>query len=229
MFKTVSMITVMLVVCLAGTVLAIDYWGGPPCDTWLRGGEGTTFQLWAFSDQEYFGPEEPFNPFGDPLAEFDPPTGWEWGGGWECPLEMDLYGWVPGWHCSNEAGGSITLTIPNTDDPAGKKWIFLQVTSSKVPSDVTVSGSGGNPAGYTNGSWSTGLPHIQWPPPAPFGGSWYTYNYGRWIEPNPESETITLTFPFCTVVDQIVVDTICTQDPVAVEDSSWSRVKALFR
>ncbi len=228
MRKTVSVMTVLLMVCLTGTVLAIDYWGGPPPDTWDRGAAGTTFQHWNFSDPAFFEPEIFDNPNGVPFAEFDPPLGWDYGE-WECPPEMDPDGFVTGWHCNVAGGGTITLTIPNTDDPEGGKWIFMQVTSTKVPSDVSVSGQGSNPGGYTSGSWSTGLPHIQWPGAAPFGGSWYTYNYGRFIEPNPESETITLTFPYCSVVDQIVIDTICTQDPVADEDNSWSRVKALFR
>ena len=229
MRKTVSMFSVLLMVCLTGTVLADDYWGGPPPDTWDRGGPGTTFQHWDFSNQEMFEPEIWDNPNGTPWVEFDPPTGWVWGE-WECPPDLDPNGFVTGWHCDNPDGGTITLTIPNTDDPEGTKWIFMQVTSSKFPAGgVSVSGQGGNPGGYTSGTWQTGLPHIQWPPPAPLGGAWYTYNFGLFIEPNPESETITLSFPFCSVVDQIVVDTICTHIPVAVEDSSWSRVKALFR
>jgi hypothetical protein len=107
------------------------------------------------------------------------------------------------------------------------KWIFLQITSSKAPSDVTVIGEGpGGP--FTSGTWATGLPHIQWPGPAPFDGVWYTYNYGRYVSPNPERETILISVPECTVVDQIVVDTICTVEPISAETSSWSDVKRLF-
>jgi len=228
MCKKLLMIVAMLVVCLVGTALAVDVWNGPPDGTWNRGDAGSTIQHWDFNDPAWLFPEILDNPYGEPFVEFDPPTGWEWGE-WEAPEELDPNGLVTGWHCSDPAGGSITLVIPNSDDPNGIKSIFLQVTSSKVPSDVTVSGSGGNPSGYTSGSWSTGLPHIQWPPPAPPGGLWYTYNYGRYIIPNPEYETITLTFPYCSVVDQIVVDTICSTDPVTNEESSWGRVKTLFR
>ena len=229
MRKTVLMTVVMLMIGLAGSALAIDYWGGPPEGTWNRFAPGSTIQIWDFIDSQYPWPEYYDNPFGQSIAEFDPFDGWEWGDGWEAPPELDPDGSVSGWHCFDPAGGSITLTIPNSDDPNGIKSIFLQVTSSKVPSDVTVSGTGSNPAGYGSGTWSTGRPHIQHPAPAPYGGSWYTYNYGRYIIPNPQSETITLTFPFCSVVDQIVVDTICSTDPVVNEESSWGRVKALFR
>ncbi len=227
MRKTVTVLMVLLVVGLAGTALAKDYWNGPPEGTWNRGDPGSTFQHWDFSDPGFLGPAINDNPFGPPFAEFHPPTGWEWGE-WECPPEMDPSGFVTGWHCSDEGGGSITLTIPNSDDPTGIKSIFLQVTSTKGY-EAAVSGSGGNPNGYGSGTWQTGKPQVQWFGPAPFNGVWYTYNSGLFIKPNPQSETITLTFPYCAVVDQIVVDTICSHDPVATQESSWGRVKALFR
>jgi len=228
MRKTVLMIMVLSMVCLTGTALAKDYWNGPPAGTWNRGDPGSTLQHWDFSDPGIMIPEILDNPWGEPIAEFFPPMpGWEYGE-WECPEEMDPTGRVTGWHCTNPDGGTITLTIPNTDDPTGIKSIFIQVTSTKGY-DVSVSGSGGNPGGYGTGTWTTGKPLIQWNGPAPFNGVWYTYNNGLFIKPNPQSETITLTFPFCSVVDQIVVDTICSHDPVAAEENSWSRVKVLFR
>ena len=109
------------------------------------------------------------------------------------------------------------------------KAIFLQITSSKAPSNVQVTGQGAD-GPYTSGTWQTGLPQIQWPGPAPYGGAWYTYNYGFVIRPNPESETIVIDVPYCTVVDQIVVDTICTNDDaVPVENSTWSDIKVLYK
>jgi hypothetical protein len=228
MRQALSMTVVTLLIGLVGSALAVDFWGGPPEDTWTRGGEGTTYQHWDFSDPGWFTPEEWFNPYGEPSVEYDP-ADWEWGI-YEAPPEIGSPdGFVDGIHCFNPDGGTITLIIPNTEDPMGAKWIFMQVTSSKVPSGVTTSGSGGNPAGYTSSTWPTGLPQIQHPGPAPFNGQWYTYNYGLKITPNPQSETITIEVPFCTVIDQIVVDTICTTDPVAAEEHSWGRVKSLFR
>jgi hypothetical protein len=56
----------------------------------------------------------------------------------------------------------------------------------------------------------------------------YTFNFGFVIRPNPQEETITINVPFCTVIDQIVVDTICT-GTVANEGSTLDQVKALFR
>ena len=81
---------------------------------------------------------------------------------------------------------------------------------------MSVVGSGPSTS-YTSGTFSTGRPHIQWiEPAAPFGGVWYTYNYGLTIEPNPTSEMITITVPYCTVIDQIVVDTICIPEPASM-------------
>jgi len=228
MRNTKAVFLVLMMLCLTGTALAKDYWGGPPAENWHRGDPGSTFQHWDFNDPGVMIPEVVDNPYGMPVADFMPPLpGWEYGE-WECPVELDPSGFVTGWHCNDPAGGSITLNIPNTDIPGGRKSIFMQVTSTKGYT-ATVSGTGGNPGGYGTGTWQTGKPQIQWLGPAPFNGVWYTYNEGLWIIPNPQMETITLTFPYCAVVDQIVVDTICSPDPVPTAESSWSRLKALFR
>ncbi len=229
MKKSVLMLVALSVACMTGTVLAIDYWGGPPDGTWDRGEPGSTFQHWIFNNPNSGSPQFWDNPYGQPIVDsFTPYPGWDWGT-WECPPELNPNGMVHGWHCSDQGGGSISLSIPNSSDLEGAKWIFIQVTSSKAPTNVTVGGFGPNPGGYPSGTWSTGRPHIQWPGSAPFGGMWYTYNFGGWIQPNPIEENISIEVPYCTVVDQIVVDTICTRDQVADEGNSWSRVKALFR
>ncbi len=219
-------IGLLALLALAGSAAAVDFWQGPPPGTWVRGGPGTTFEHWMFSEPVVDLPEIFDNPYGPPLADVDP-ANFEWGT-WECPPELDPRGFVEGFHCINPDGGVIILHIPNTETVAGAKSIFLQITSSKAPTDVSVFGMGTTPP-YTSGSWNTGLPQIQWPGPAPFGGVWYTYNYGRVIRPNPQMEDIVIEVPYCTVIDQIVVDTICSPDPVGDESTSWSDVKALFR
>ena len=217
--------TIAILLTLTLTAFAIDYWGGPPPGTWHRGDHQSTFQHWNFEDPGLVGPPEVVdNPYGDPWLEF---VGAFEFGEYECPPEMNPDGYVTGWHCIEEGGGSIIITIPNTEALDGAKLIFMQITSSKAPSDVSVIGHGSNPGGYTSSTWSTGLPHIQWPGPAPFGGSWYTYNYGLKIEPNPQSETIIIDVPYCTVIDQIVIDTICT-GTIGNEDATWGEVKSLF-
>jgi hypothetical protein len=221
-----KLLTIALALLICSPVFAVDYWGGPPEGSWNRGEPGSTFEHYTFDEPIPGGPCPFFdNPFGEPM--FDLMGMWEYGQ-WECPPELDERGFVNGFHCISPEGGSIILTIPNTDAVDGEKKIFIQITSSKGPSDVSVNGMGENPDGYTTEIWPTGRPQIQWPQPAPYGGVWYTYNYGFIIRPNPQMETITITVPYCTVVDQIVVDTICT-GTVAAEQSSLDSVKALYR
>jgi hypothetical protein len=223
MRKSFSCLAFSLVLLLALPVLAVDYWGGPPPDTWTRGAPGSTFEHWDFTSEVLFEPEVFDNPYGIPFS--DPIGGWEWWPEWECPPELSPTGFVDGWHCIDPAGGTLVLNIPNQPDPNGVKFLFIQITSTKFPSDVSVDGG----PGTSSGTWSTGQPHIQWPGPAPFGGVWYTYNLGRFITPNPEGETVTITVPECTVIDQIVIDTICTVEPIATEASTLGQIKALYR
>lgn len=223
-----TFLTALLVLLVALPALAVDYWGGPPQGAWTRGDPSSTFQHWNFETPALPLPDVWQNPYGDPFLDFLPPGGWEYGEQWECPIELDPRGFVSGWHCIAPEGGTVVLTIPNTEAIDGEKLIFLQITSSKAPTSVSAVGLGGNPGGYVTTPWMTGLPQIQWPGPAPFGGVWYTYNYGLRIVPNPQMETITIEVPFCTVIDQIVVDTLCT-GLVPNEQSTWSGVKELFR
>ncbi len=221
--KKLSLIALALIIAVPA--LAVDYWQGPPPGTWERGMPGSTFQHWTFEEPVPGGLPEVFdNPWGEP--GFDLTGGFEWGE-WECPPEMDPRGFVTGWHCVNPDGGSLVLAIPNTPYNDGEKKIFIQITSSKH-GDVSVEGFGDAGGDYTTEGWVTGLPAIQWPDPAPYGGCWYTYNYGFTIRPNPQFETVTITVPYCTVIDQIVVDTICT-GTVAAERSTLDKVKALYR
>ncbi|MCP4291478.1 MAG: hypothetical protein GY780_06555 [bacterium] len=217
---------IILALLIASPVIAVDYWGGPPQGTWDRGEAGSTFQHWTFDTPAMPGPPTVFdNPYGEPMFELI--GNFEYGE-WECPIEMDPSGFIHGWHCIEPDGGSIVLRIPNTEFTDGEKKIFLQITSSKGPNNVAVQGHGANGNNYASGSWNTGLPHIQWGQPAPYGGMWYTYNYGRYIVPNPQEETITIDVSYCTVIDQIVVDTICT-GTVPTEQTSMDMLKALYR
>ncbi len=222
--KKLSIILIALL--LAAPVLAVDYYQGPPPGTWVRGESGSTFQHWTFDTPAPDGPPTVMmNPYG--LPGFDLVGNFEYGE-WECPLEMDPSGFVHGWHCIEPDGGAIVLRIPNTEFTDGEKRIFIQITSSKAPLDIHAEGFGNNPSGYNTSMWPTGLPDIQWGDPAPFGGHWYTYTMGLLITPNPQEEIITIHVPYCTVVDQIVVDTICT-GTVPVEHDTFDGIKALFR
>ncbi|MBN2578899.1 MAG: PEP-CTERM sorting domain-containing protein [Pirellulales bacterium] len=197
-----------LAIVAAPATFAEDYWGGPPEGTWERGDPGTTWQNWHLCVNTLPDtPDEGNNPYGTPFFEITSGT-FEWANNWECPPELGGFG-EDGWHCTQEGGGVVSVWIPNTPDPLRIKKMFVQITSTKAPSSVTPVGAGGE----TAGTWPTGLPQIQWPGPAPFGGSWYTYNYGLSLEPNPVGEWINIEVPYCTVIGEIVVDTICVPEP----------------
>lgn len=228
MRKWTMMLVAAALLLTVSPLAAKDVWMGPPDGWWMRGDQGTTWAHWDFQTMDTVSyPIDGLIPFESPTAELV--GDWEWSDGWECPPELDDSGFVDGWHCYGPDGGTIVLHLPNFPDPNQIKMIFIQITSSKAPSDVNVVGNGSDPGGYVSGTWSTGVPHIQYPGPAPYGGVWYTYNYGLYIEPNPESEDIIIDVPYCTVVDQIVVDTICTDTTIPAAPGTWSGVKALFR
>jgi len=190
-----------------------------PLDGWDRTAPYSTYQHWEFTNPDNALPEEFHNPFGEPYAV--PAEGeWQWSDEWPCPPGIEDIpgaGVCSGWHCSDQGGGKFVIRIPNQPEPNLYKRIFLQITSSKAPSGISVTGQGGA-GGYTSGTFSTGRPHYQeGPPPPPFpGSSWYTYNYGLTVQPNPEYEEITIEVPYCTVIDQIVVDTECIPEPATM-------------
>ena len=222
----IALLTAVLLGLSFVSASALDYWGGPPADMWARGDSGSTYQMWDFDNELSQTPEDFDNPYGVPFYNFE--FNWEWGL-WTCP--EDLYSGsttsCTGWHFDDQPyDGTISLGIYNTDDPNGIKWFFIQITSTKMPSSVSVAGpfhSG------TSGVWSTGRGPIQHAGPAPFGGVWYTYNYGLYLIPNPLYEYVDIRVPECTVIDQIVVDTICTQSLSSVEASGWGAIKTLLR
>jgi hypothetical protein len=211
-------LAVSVALLLIGSSVALGKDLGP-LDGWQRYTDNTTFAHWNLHDAGSPFPDELWNPNGEPWMEFTEGL-WEWSDGWPCPPDLEDgpgTGTCDGWHCTSPGGGKITLTIPNDPNQREMKRIFLQLTSTKSPSGVTTTGSGSAPGGYTSGTFPTGRPQGQVPGPVPpFGGSWYVYNYGLTIQPNPESETITIEVPECTVVDQIVVDTECVPEPATV-------------
>jgi hypothetical protein len=226
MRKTIALLTALYIVLSVSSAAAVDYWGGPPADYWSRGVLNSTYQHWEFHTDNgmmySYEADEYDNPGSFvPYAQFF--VSWEWGSDWECPSELDPTGTVDGWHALSDSS-HIVIAIPNTDDPLGVKWIFIQITSSHAPTNVCL--CDGN---YESGTWPTGFPQIQWEGPAPYGGAWYTYNYGLWMYPNPTSECIVIEVPTTTVIDQIVVDTICTTTLSQTEPLNWGEIKALLR
>lgn len=207
-----ALILLAVVAFIAAPAMAKDL---GPLEGWDRSAPNSTFQHWDFSmpDMPSY-PEDVWNPNGEVVAEFTSGD-WEWGE-WECPPELDPSGFVTGWHCNSEGGGKITLMIPNDPTNREEKRMFIQITSTKVPSDITPVGHDAAGGSYTSGTFPTGRPHSGYPDPAPHGGNWYVYNYGRTIQPNPEWEELVIEVPYCTVIDQIVVDTECVPEPATM-------------
>ncbi len=230
--KKVTILTTMAVLLvMSGVGQAKDY---GPLVGWDRYANNATFAHWEFTTSDMpSSPEDFWNPNGVPFIELTTNgTGfWEWSNEWPCPEGMDPSGVTDGWHCADAEGGTIRIEIPNDPENREIKEIFMQMTTSKLPSGITVTGHGGEPGGYTSGTFPTGRPDYQEgsPPPISGEGSWYTYNWGFTIEPNPESETIEIEVEECTVVDQIVVDTRCMPEPATMSLFALSGLGLLWR
>jgi hypothetical protein len=205
---------VLAVMCLLGslsTSAIADDLIAPP---W-RGAPGSTLQEWEFTtaaNPAY--PETSNNPYGTPTADIS--LGWGASGYW------DVYPPIPegrigvwdigrGTDPNHPADiGRITLTVFNTlnTDPQSYKDIWVQVTYYK---DIT------------------GAPIVDVPGAVFLGGEtrvvqvvpdWgeFRLDQSMWrIYPNPTEETITITGNFMgSMIDQIVVDTICVPEPASL-------------
>lgn len=223
---------VAILMLAAGPSLAIDYWGGPPPDRWSRGDPGATWQCWDFETINTLldpAPDTYANEYGQPWYGYSGACSWD--DDWVCPETLDPDGVVGGFGANYSIGGSleITLHIPNAVNLAGMKHIYIQITSTAPPVHVRAIGQGpsGDPV---DSDWETGRPPVVWQGLAPHGGDyeWRTYSFGRTLAPSTDGEDITAAFGPGTVVDQIVVDTLCT-GIVAGETSAWGDMKALFR
>ena len=206
-------LVLVAIVCLsvASVSMAKDAWGGPP--GWVRGEPGSTYQKFDMSTPIQ-GPNPPNvneNPFGEPSLEILEGV-WEWD---IVPGPDGGDSTVDAWHCASETGGKLKVRVPNDPQQNPIKKIYIQMTSTKHPSGVTV--AGGNAAGdtFTSGTFDTGRYDLQHPGGIPAGmpggpACWYTYDWGFTITPNPEFEDIVIDMPYCGWIDQIDIDTICT-------------------
>lgn len=191
------------------TVKVIDLRGdlaaNEPC--W-RGLPNSTFQHWAFSTgiQNNIAPERVSGSPGSPLANV---TLGALGIGYT-DIPPSVLGCVQGiWDLGS--GGTIDLTIPNSaGSPTSYKYVRVQVTALlnapfiELP-DVSIASLSG--AGVQVGSAVvTVLQDV-----TPFGKWVVQQTIWRIPAPCPATETVTLTSPLIgnSVVDQVVVDTIC--------------------
>ena len=175
--------------------------------TW-RGEGGTTYQEWRFdTGANPSAPEVATNPYGKPEASVVVGL---FGSGWIDQLEG--MGTKTGYWDLGGAG-TITLDIPNSPVANPYKDIWVQVTYyediSQAPTvDI---------AGATRLGGETRLAeHVD------TGGDWFV-DQSMWrIQPNPSSESIVLTSDpdWGGVIDQVVVDTRCSDAPGVPEPAS---------
>ncbi|MBK9138562.1 MAG: PEP-CTERM sorting domain-containing protein [Verrucomicrobia bacterium] len=166
-----------------------------------RGLEGSTLSIWEFATANNPADLSPLsvNPFGSPTATV---TVGEFGSGWQNTL-LGLGTQTGFWDLGGE-GGQIELFIPNrpASPPGSYKDLRIQVTYFKdISAAPTVTLAG---ATLVN----SGFQVVE---SVPTGGQWIA-SWTDWrIEPNPVSETIVIKSDadWGSVVDQIVVDTIC--------------------
>ncbi len=199
-FSGISILVTGLVLCCAGSS-----WGiivvNPP---WSSSAANTTHQAWEFTYPTYdpldSSPQIDDNPYGTPSIDFSDGTSFWDGSEGTRPLVPGPYGDpIPTWHVDVDGGG-FTVLIPNAPDPNPWKHIFYQVTSNKAP----------NPSGPTSFPAGTHKPGTAYQ----HAGGWYTYTGQIDITPNPQYETVTFTFPSCTNIEEIVIDTICVPEPI---------------
>jgi hypothetical protein len=197
--------------CAASAALADDI--APP--TW-RGDPGSTFQEWDFLTNANPASPEPgtlSNPYGSPTATISLGS---YASGYydEYPPGNRLGAWDVGRGTDpNDPNsiGRITLWVPNTglDEPETWKDIVVQVTYYKdIQQAPIVDVVGGTQVGDTVSQLVESVP--MW-------GQWWC-DITTWrIEPNPTEETILITGDFMgSMIDQVVVDTVCVPEPASL-------------
>jgi len=99
-----------------------------------------------------------------------------------------------------EPGGGFDLFLPNYINDNPLKIIQLQVTSDQPPLGPPTSSP---PASSSTLTGTMGHGPSQ-------GGAWVNYNYVMTIQPNPDFEIVSVSFPVGTDIGEIDVRTNCT-------------------
>ena len=131
--------------------------------------------------------------------------------------------WDPtGFIYTTDQPSQIDVELNNWIDDYQFKHVWIQITYSGqgMPTVVDVRGAD------SSEQWSDPYPG-QFVHQIDFDPS-HAMDY--WIiQPNPNMESILIDIPPFTSIDEIVVDTWSTDEPVGNEQRSWSDVKTLFR
>lgn len=196
MKKNMFIVAALLAIALIAPRAEAIPWYDPPWDATYP---TATYQQWEFSMPDNPAlPEIDGNQYG--TASMDIMGSTDWRPDWDGPLGDP----VPGWHIDDPNGGGVWIHVLNDPDPNLWKLILVQVTSTKAPSNISTS-----PAG----SVSFPFPQIQHTNASGQFTGWYTYPFLVKIPDNPPEEWIHIDFPYSTIIDEIVVDTICIPEP----------------
>jgi uncharacterized repeat protein (TIGR01451 family) len=187
-------------------VTVVDISGDEDSPCW-RGRPGTTFQHWAFADNDNpAAPEFVASP-GSPQASI--------------ALGALALGWQDvlfGFGCKQGywdlgSGGTITLSVPNIiAPPTGYKYVRLQVTEFRDSLAYNVS-----PTKSVSGA--TLISQQETSIETTLTGEWIVHESIWRFAICPVNETILVTAPpTSALIDQIVVDTLCTAAPPCPTD-----------
>jgi uncharacterized repeat protein (TIGR01451 family) len=176
----------------------------PPC--W-RAGAGSTYQHWAFADNDNPAAPEFASSPGSPEAVVQ--------------LGALALGWqdrIFGFGCKQGfwdlgANGTITLSVPNiAGPPTAYKYVRLQVTEFRDALAYNVS-----PTKSVTGA--TLVSQQETSIETTLTGEWVVHETVWRFPVCPNNETIVLTAPpTSALIDQIVVDTLCLTPPVCPTD-----------
>lgn len=122
-----------------------------------------------------------------------------------------------------ENPGQIDFYLINWTDPYPFKHIWIQITyrGQGVPAVGSVIAPNPVTDNWTDPSIGRFEYAIEYD---------FNHRVEYWtLMPNPNREHIYLDIPPYTTVDQVLIDTISTDSPVATEETTWSDVKALYR
>jgi hypothetical protein len=120
--------------------------------------------------------------------------------------------------------GLIDFFLVNWDDDYMFKHLWIQITYGGQGVPVVSSVVGPNASTNTWTDPTYGQPN----------GPVIDYDMNHRVEvwillPNPDREHVYIDIPPFTYVDQVVIDTISTNDVISNEDTTWGEVKSLFR
>ena len=190
-WKDRALVLAGLALFLAYTGLAEDSF--PPC--W-RGSAGTTYENWSFpSSSNPANPDAFTNPNGTPRATI---TVGSYGTGWNSSLLGRSGVWDIG------LGGQISLAVPNFGGSA-TSWKYVQVQATYFADGTFYVAPAVSIAGATFVSSQVVSNQAYGP------GVWWTLQSVWLIQPSPASETVLVTSGSSqgSVIDQVIVDTLC--------------------